>query len=107
MDTATVVVHGVVRPDGSLELSEKVSLPPGKVQVTVVPIPDLPQADPFWQRMQAIWDARRAAGLLPRTEQEVEAERRQTREEWDDRMREIERTQQSGSDDNPPTRDAP
>jgi hypothetical protein len=49
-------------------------------------MPELPKDDPFWKRMQAIWDARRAAGLLPRSEQQVEEEREQMRREWDERL---------------------
>jgi hypothetical protein len=80
MSAGTVVVEGLVRPDGSLEVSEKLALPPGPVQVTVVPLPELPKDDPFWQRMQSIWDARRKAGLVPLTEQQVEQERQQARQ---------------------------
>jgi hypothetical protein len=39
MDTEAVVIQGVVRPDGTLELEGKVPLPPGAVRVTVQPIP--------------------------------------------------------------------
>jgi hypothetical protein len=90
MSAGPVVVEGLVRPDGTLEVGEKLALPPGPVQITVVSLPELPKDDPFWQRMQGIWDARRKAGLTPRTEQQVEQERQQAREEWDERLRPIE-----------------
>ncbi len=54
--SGTVVIQGVVNPDGTLELPEKVNLPAGRVQVTVAPLPELPKDDPFWQMMQRIWD---------------------------------------------------
>jgi hypothetical protein len=31
MSTTAVTVEGVVKPDGTVEVSEKVNLPPGKV----------------------------------------------------------------------------
>jgi hypothetical protein len=92
MDT-TVVVTGVVRPDGTLELEGKVPLPAGRVQVTVQPLPELPADDPFWQRMQAIWNEQKARGHVPRSAEEVEAERAAVRDEWEERQQEIERLQ--------------
>lgn len=89
MSASTVVVQGVVKPDGTLELEGKVPLPAGKVQVTVQPVPELPADDPFWQRMQAIWAGQKARGFVPRPAEEVEAERRQAREEWEERMQRI------------------
>ena len=37
MDTQQVMVHGWIRQDGSLEVDEKLNLPPGPVDVTVQP----------------------------------------------------------------------
>jgi hypothetical protein len=88
-----VVVQGTLKPDGTLELDEKPNLPPGRVQLVMVPLPELPKDDPFWQRMQAIWDAQRARGHVPRSEAEVEAERQALREEWEERMERIDRIQ--------------
>jgi hypothetical protein len=93
MNTPVVVVEGVVRGDGTLEVGEKLSLPAGRVQVTVVPMPELSKDDPFWQQMEAIWAAQRLRGHVPRTVQEVEAERQAVREEWEERMRRIEQIQ--------------
>ena len=92
--TATIaVLQGNVTPDGILELEGKLSLPAGPVQVTVVPMWDLPKNDPFWQRMQAIWAGQKARGHVPRSAEEVEAERKIASEEWDERMRRLERLQ--------------
>jgi hypothetical protein len=93
MSISEVTVAGVVKPDGSLELEEKLTLPAGRVQVTVVPLPELPADDPFWQRMQAIWANQRARGHVPRSAADVEAERQAAREEWEVRMRRIEQIQ--------------
>jgi len=93
MSASAVVVQGVVKPDGTLELEGKLPLPAGKVQVTVQPMPELPANDPFWQRMQAIWAGQQARGFVPRSAEEVEEARRQVREEWEERMRRIEQIQ--------------
>jgi hypothetical protein len=77
MSNLPVMIEGTLRPDGTLELDEKISLPAGRVQVLVQPLPQLPADDPFWQRMQAMWSAQKARGHVPRSAEEVERERRQ------------------------------
>lgn len=94
MHPPAVTVPGTVRPDGTLELEGKVPLPAGPVQVTVQLMPELPRDDPFWQAMERIWAAQEARGYVPRSVEEVEAERGRLREEWEDRMRQIERVQE-------------
>jgi hypothetical protein len=93
MNTSVVIVEGIVKEDGTLEVAERVSLPPGRVQLMVVSLPDLPKDDPFWQRMQAIWSAQKTRGHIARSVQEVEAERQAVREEWEKRMQHIEQIQ--------------
>jgi hypothetical protein len=93
MSTPIVIVEGTIKADGTLEVPEKVNLPAGKVQVTLVPLPELPEDDPFWQRMKAIWADQKARGHVPRSAGDVEAERQAIREEWDERMAEIARIQ--------------
>jgi len=48
MSLSEVVVEGTLKPDGTLELDRKPNLPPGRVQVIVQAIPELPAGDPFW-----------------------------------------------------------
>jgi hypothetical protein len=88
--SSSVVIEGIVNPDGTLALQSHVALPVGRVQVTVTPLPELPKDDPFWQMMQGIWAGQKARGHIPRTAEEVETERRVMREEWEERMRKIE-----------------
>jgi hypothetical protein len=81
MCTPIAVVEGTVKPDGTLELREKLNLPAGKVRVTLVPLSELPEDDPFWQLMRGIWAGQEARGHVPRSAEEVEAERRASRAE--------------------------
>src|SRR5438128_705428 len=81
VSTKAIVMQGVVKPDGSLELVGTVPLPAGKVQVIVEPLSLSPQDHPFWKLLQGIWVARQQAGLQPRSIEEVEAERQRFREE--------------------------
>jgi len=87
-----IVVQGVVRPDGTLQLAEKLTLPAGRVQVVVQPLPDL-ASDPFWQSMESIWTGQAARGHVPRTEEAVESERRTVREEIEEEIQDAMRIQ--------------
>jgi hypothetical protein len=72
--SATVVLQGTLKADGTLELDKKVSLPAGRVQVTVQPLPQPKlQGEDWWQCMQQIRAEREAAGYPFMTEQEVQA----------------------------------
>jgi hypothetical protein len=84
MSATHVVVDGTLKPDGSLELDSKLDLPPGRVQLIVQPLPDLPKHDPFWQMMDRIWADRKAAELTARSTDEVESRRRVLRGDVDD-----------------------
>jgi hypothetical protein len=94
MSTPVVIVEGIVKPDGTVEVPEKVDLPAGRVQVTLVPLPEFAQDDPFWQRMQKIWDGQRERGHVPRSAEEVESERRMFREEMEDEIQDAIRIQE-------------
>jgi hypothetical protein len=87
MSRTAIVVHGVLKPDGTLELDEKIPLPAGRVQVIVQPAYD-PAADPFWQAMEQIWAGQRARGHVPRSVEEVERERQAFREESEQEIQE-------------------
>lgn len=91
-----VVTEGLVKGDGTLEVSAKLNLPPGRVQVTVIPVLELPKDDPFWQMMQRIWDGQKARGHVPPSAEEVEAERRALREESEQEIQEALRLQEEG-----------
>jgi hypothetical protein len=86
MSATHVVVEGTLKPDGSLELDGRLNLPPGRVQLIVQPLPELPKDDPFWQMMQRIWAERAAAGLIPRSTDEVEGQRAALRDDAENEL---------------------
>lgn len=93
MSAKPIIVPGVVKPDGTLELAGRIPLPAGQVRVILQPVPELPKGDPFFEMIRGIWAAQDARGHVPRSAEQVEAERRQMRQEWDERMQHIERVQ--------------
>lgn len=94
MNLTEAVVEGTIQPDGTLVLDEPTKLPAGRVQVVVQALPELPEGDPFWGMMQSIWAGQKARGHVPRTAEEVEKERRETRGSWQERHQVIERLQE-------------
>jgi hypothetical protein len=91
MSQTHAVVEGSLQPDGTLVLDQKPDLPPGRVQVMIQLLPEFPKDDPFWQRMQKIWADQKARGHVPRSVEEIEAERRAIRADSELEMREAER----------------
>ncbi len=93
MRATGIVVEGRVRPDGTLEVTEKVNLAAGPVHVTVKPVDQLVQPDRFWQMMESIWADHRVNGRPPRTREEIDAEIAALRDEAEDEMQAVERLQ--------------
>jgi hypothetical protein len=91
MNAEPTIVMGTLKPDGILELDEKLSLPAGRVRVTVEPVTAGEVEDPLMARLEAIWAGQKARGHVPRSVEEVEAERRALREEFEKRVNEAER----------------
>jgi hypothetical protein len=94
MSLTEVVVEGTLRPDGTLVLDRMPNLAPGRVQVIVQRLPELPDGDPLWDLMKSIWGEQKARGYVPRSAEEVEAERREQRKAWARRQEAIERLQE-------------
>ncbi len=88
------VIEGTLKPDGTLELDEKPNLPPGRVSVRMRPLAVLPDGDPFFEMLKGIWAARAQAGLTPRTVEEIEAQRRQLRDDSEQEVLEAGRLQE-------------
>ncbi len=108
MAANAVEVQGTLREDGTLVLDQKPDLPPGRVKVTVEPVPDYTRAD-IWQFFERLWAQQRARGHVPRTREEIDAELEAARQEDEERMQELERIheechryrQQRGQSDRP------
>jgi hypothetical protein len=88
------IVEGTLKPDGTLVLDQTPNLPPGRVMVRMQPLAALPEGDPFFDMLKEIWAARAQAGLVPRTVEEVEAQRRQMRAEFEHEILEAGRLQE-------------
>jgi hypothetical protein len=93
MSQTAIVVQGIVKADGTLELAERLNMPAGRVQVVIQPLPDLSK-DPFWRRMETIWAGQTARGHLPRSSKDVEEERRAFRDEMEEEVQEAMRLQE-------------
>jgi len=88
MSTQQVVISGRIRSDGTLQVDERVNLPPGPVSVTVQTVSAT--GKPTLQVLKEIWDEREARGLVGRSKADVDAEIAAMRQEDERRMREIE-----------------
>jgi hypothetical protein len=76
MSATTVVLQGTVTGDGTLELDGKVPLPPGKVTVTLEPVPYSQETDPFFLMLSKIRAIREQYGVKPDAEAAQAALRR-------------------------------
>src|SRR5205823_1531465 len=89
-----MILQGTLRPDGTLELDRRVPLPPGRVLVTVQPAVQPSPDDPFWQMLERIWAGQKARGHVPRSSEQIEAERRALREDTEKDIRDAIRLQE-------------
>ncbi len=96
MSTQPVILHGQIRPDGTLQVEEKVNLPPGPVSVTVQSVPAAARKRTI-QVLEEIWAAREARGIVGRSKEEIDAEINAMRDEDEKRMKEIETIRQQPS----------
>ena len=83
---ARATVFGTLHADGTLQLNETPILPAGNVRVTVETLSPPIVASRFWAIMETIWANLDANGHIHRSEAEVEEERRNFRDDWDERQ---------------------
>jgi hypothetical protein len=95
MSSTQTVIGGTIQADGTLVLDEKPNLPAGRVTVVLRREAEgvVPEDDPFWQRMQAMWDAQKSLGHVPRSVAEIDAQQQEMREGWAKRQEAIEQLQ--------------
>ncbi len=90
MRAAAVIVEGIVKPDGTLEVPQKLDLPAGRVQVSVQSVTEPTQPDRFWKMMESLWADLRASGRTPLTPEEIDAEIDALRNEAEEEMQAVE-----------------
>lgn len=91
MSLSEVVIEGILKPDGTLELDRKPSLPPGRVEVTVKPLtPSATSHRGLVEVMDEIRQSQRARGYQGRSLQEMQAEEKARQEEDEDYQRRCE-----------------
>jgi len=96
MRNNTAVIQGTLKADGTLELDERPSLDPGRVEVRISPIPTSAVSQPrrsLVDVLDEIHAAQRASGFVGRTREEIDDEIHQMRAEWDEQQEAIERIQ--------------
>jgi hypothetical protein len=101
MSLDSIVVQGTLKPDGSLELDTIPALAPGRVYVTLQPVPSGPPSKGgLASTIAEIRRFQQAHGYLGRTPEEIaqhEAERRADDEAYEQRMQEIWSRTQAGA----------
>ncbi|MEX2121914.1 MAG: hypothetical protein WD847_20205 [Pirellulales bacterium] len=82
MKPSQVVVHGMLRPDGSIQLDSRPNLPAGPIEVVLRPLSvPVPAEDDWWQQLQRARAELEAVGGPFRTSEEIEEERQGFRED--------------------------
>src|SRR5205809_1015096 len=94
MNAVQVMVRGTLKPDGSLELLETPSLPPGPVEVLIRVVPTLKEGEESWFEWLVRARAEMVAkGFQPRSKEEIDADFAREREMDRERDAELERLQ--------------
>ena len=96
MSGSTIILEGRVTPEGTLELAEKLTLPPGPVRVVVEELPSIERPD-VMEVLARIHRGQAERGFRGRTKEEVDADVAALRDEWEERMEEIERLQEESA----------
>jgi len=82
--------RGLLRPDGSLEVSEKVNLPPGRVRVTVEAAPSSGRPSDIISVLERMLGRPRCARGESRTADQIDARISALRDESEEELREVE-----------------
>jgi hypothetical protein len=90
MSSNAIELQGTLREDGTLVLDDKPNLPPGRVKVTIEPVPELTSTD-VWQVLERIWAGQRTRRHVPRTREQIDAELEAARQEDEERLQGLER----------------
>jgi hypothetical protein len=82
----------MVKSDGTLQLDERLTLPPGRVQVTVQPAAPAVKGN-VRTVLERIWADRQTRNAVRRTREEIDSSIQSTREEWEAIQETLERVQ--------------
>jgi hypothetical protein len=92
-----VTVQGTLKPDGTLELAQKLTLPPGQVTVTIQPAgPAAPAGRGLADVIDEIRKGQQARGFQGRGTEEIEAARQEGEDEYEKRMQALQAQSKSG-----------
>lgn len=97
MSLSEIVIEGTLKPDGTLELDQKPSLLPGRVQVTVKPLPLT--GTPRRTLVDVLDEIRRrqqARGFQGRSALEIDAGLQEGEAEYEQRMQELQSQTKTG-----------
>jgi len=89
----TILLRGVLREDGTLELPEKIGLPSGPVEITVRTLVK-PTGEDVLTVLDRIQAEQEASGYVPRSVEEVDAQLQQMRDEWEEHSLALEKIQE-------------
>jgi hypothetical protein len=99
MSVSTNELMGTVLPDGTLELAGKLSVPPGRVRVRVESLePPVPPTESLIEFVDRTRRELEAAGHKFRTSEEIDAELEELRNEWDERLDDLDRIREGDTE---------
>jgi hypothetical protein len=90
MFASQVITQGTLAADGTLNLDEKLHLPPGRVRVIVQALGEQANKPDWWEVAQQAWKENEARGFQPRTKEQIDADLNALRDGWEERMKELE-----------------
>jgi hypothetical protein len=92
MTPATIEIQGTLQPDGTLVLDEKPALPPGRVRIVLES--QVSAADRFLAFVEGIRKRHESSGYVPPSAQEIDADLKAERQEWEDHQLALEHIQE-------------
>lgn len=94
MSGEMVVLHGLVRADGTVEVPGKVGLTPGPVEVTLRAVTAGTSSADWWEALQKMRAEQTARKQLSASAVEIDAEINALRDEWEEHQLSLERLQE-------------
>jgi hypothetical protein len=97
-------VLGTVGVDGTLALDEKLTVPPGRVKVRVEPVSpgEAKSAEGLVEFVDRLRREMEAAGHKFRTKDEIDAELEELRNEWEERLEELDQAGEASGEEGKP-----